>query len=300
MVFNSTGEKDTTRTILYDGSNNDIGNTEFTSLDERPWDSYRSNVTKVTFENSIVPKSTDFWFTYFSNLSSINNIELLDTSNVISMKSMFGACSSLSSLDLSTFDTGSVTNMYSMFYLCTSLKNLKVNGFDTHKVTNMAQMFGCCINLDVLDLSSFDTQNVTTMQNMFFGHSSTGDMKLKEIKGLEGFDTSKVENMSTMFQRCINFKELDLRNFNTEKVSSMSTMFFHCDSLERIYVSDNFVTTSVSASNGMFQHCRMLVGNTGTKYDSSKYDVSMAKIDTAVYDEDYNLISGTPGYFSTK
>ena len=303
MVFNSTREKDNTRTILYDGTNNDIGNTEFTKSADRPWHDYRSNVTSVTFKNSVVPKITACWFTSFSNLSSINGIKLLDTSNVTSMYGMFAGCSSLSSLDLSSFDTSNVNNIKQMFQQCGNLKSLNISNFETKNVTTMRSMFAGCLSLESLDLSSFNTSNVIDMYGMFAGNQ-TVTMNLKTIKGLEGFDTQKVENMGSMFQACRYLEELDLMSFNTENVTSMFVMFNSCDSLKKIYVSDSFVTTSVTDSRGMFQYCNSLVGNNGTKFISSTNDASMdatmAKIDTAVYDSEYNLISGTPGYFSTK
>ena len=352
MVFNSTGEKDTTRTILYDGSNNDIGQIMFSQPTEIPWKDYQSRVTKVTIADVIAPLYTGLWFYGLTNFTTINNIEKLDTSNTVSMRNMFRAATAIEHLDLSSFDTGNVTDMFYMFAHCTNLKNvdvtnfetskvttmnsmfmncpvlekldvsgfntsevtnmnsmffnclaleeLDVSGFNTSKVEDMLQMFSCCINLEYIDVSSFDTHNVTIMRGMFMSTGGVGDMKLKKIKGLEGFDTKNVENMQSMFQRCTYLEELDLRNFNTEKVSNMSYMFSNCFSIKTIYVSNNFTTDLVTTSDYMFSRCSLLVGNNGTRHDETNIDVSMAKIDTAVYDSNNNLVSGTPGYFSTK
>ena len=45
---------------------------------------------------------------------------------------MFNGCSSLKSIDLSSFNTTNVNNMWSMFYGCSSLKkeNVKINKTD--------------------------------------------------------------------------------------------------------------------------------------------------------------------------
>ena len=45
------------------------------------------------------------------------------------MERMFGGCSSLKSLDLSSFDTTNVNNMDDMFWNCSSLKkeNVKIS-----------------------------------------------------------------------------------------------------------------------------------------------------------------------------
>ena len=54
---------------------------------------------------------------------------------------LFGACSSLTSLNLSNFNTNNVTNMCSMFYNCSSLTTLNLSNFNTNKVTNLEYMF---------------------------------------------------------------------------------------------------------------------------------------------------------------
>ena len=52
--------------------------------------------------------------------------------------------------------------------------------------------------------------------------------KLKEVKGLEIFITSKVRRMKAMFQYCSEFLYLDVSNFDTPKVNNMSYMFNKC------------------------------------------------------------------------
>ena len=108
---------------------------------------------------------------------------------------MFHGCSSLASLDLSSFDTSSVTDMRSMFTLCSSLTSLDLSSFDTSRVrymghkepgTNEGGMFALCESLASLDLSSFDTSNVTDMSCMFYYCSSLASLDLSS------FDTSKV------------------------------------------------------------------------------------------------------------
>ena len=59
-----------------------------------------------------------FLFYRFSKLTEIENINLLDTSNVTNMWYMFRECSSLTSLDVSNFDTSKVTEMVTMFCEC--------------------------------------------------------------------------------------------------------------------------------------------------------------------------------------
>ena len=56
--------------------------------------------------------------------------------------------------------------------------------------------------------------------------------KLKEIKGINKFNTNQVTNMRTMFQKCNELEYLDLSNFDTSKVNDMGWMFFNCQKLK--------------------------------------------------------------------
>jgi len=49
---------------------------------------------------------------------------------------MFSGCSSLTSLDLSSFNTENVTNMGAMFYNCSRLTNLNLYNFDMSGLTS--------------------------------------------------------------------------------------------------------------------------------------------------------------------
>ncbi len=58
--------------------------------------------------------SSDLFFG-FSNLQEIEHLEYLDTSNVTDMSKMFYDCTSLTTLDLSSFNTSNVTVSFYMF-----------------------------------------------------------------------------------------------------------------------------------------------------------------------------------------
>ena len=119
--------------------------------------------------------SGDF-LTNKSNLKTIKKLKGLDTSNVTNMINMFKSCSSLTSLDLSSFNTSKVNNMHDMFASCSSLTSLDLSNLDTSNVTNMNSMFNGCSSLTSLDLSNFNTSNVTDMHFMFSNCSSLTDV----------------------------------------------------------------------------------------------------------------------------
>ena len=69
--------------------------------------------------------------------------------------------------------------------------------------------------------------------------------KLKEIKGIEKFNTINVTSMGSMFQQCKNLEFLDLSNFNTSNTINMSYMFNKCSKLKVIDGIYKFITNEV-------------------------------------------------------
>ena len=67
----------------------------------------------------------------------------------------------------------------------------------------------------------------------------SGCSKLKEIKGINIFNTSKVNNMSFMFSDCSSLVSIDLSSFNTSNVNDMNCMFFKCSLLKKENIKIN-------------------------------------------------------------
>ena len=202
-------------------------------------------------------------FRNFQNLTEIENINLLDTSNVTDMSAMFSECSRLTSLDVSNFDTSQVTSMSSMFYKCSKLISLDVSKFDTSKVTNMNSMFDSCSSLTNLNLSKFDTSKVTNMASMF------DDCRSLTSLDVSNFDTSQVKKMGYIFSSCNRLTSLDLSKFDTSNVTDMSDMFYSCYSLTSLDVS-KFDTSEVTNMSGMFSKCTRLISLDVSNFDTSK------------------------------
>lgn len=188
------------------------------------------------FSGSDTTEYSDFFFL----LHSIEGLDLLDTSNVTNMASMFAYCENLKSLDLLSFDTSKVTNMGSMFFNCSSLGSLLIEGFNTGACTDMSSMFYSCFSLPAIDVGSFDTSNVTDMSKMFFF-----DINLKELD-LSSFNTSKVVTMESMFARCENLKMLDLRSFTVTKDTLTDDMLINMPALEEISFGKSFAAGDMS------------------------------------------------------
>ncbi|MEX1499158.1 BspA family leucine-rich repeat surface protein, partial [Enterococcus sp. C65] len=146
-----------------------IGAGELSSSAESPWNSDKVDseaIKKVVLSGKVVaPENASLLFTGTSNTGDLTNVteieglSQLDTSNVTDMRSMFYGMSSVTSLDVSGFDTGNVTDMKSMFNGMSSVTSLDVSGFDTSNVTDMEYMFRHMSSVTSLDLSNFDTSN---------------------------------------------------------------------------------------------------------------------------------------------
>ena len=181
---------------------------------------------------------------------------------VTDMNSMFYACSSLTSLDLSGLNTENVTDMNYMFYACSSLTSLDLSGLNTENVTDMNSMFGSCNSLTSLDVSHFNTSNVTIMWNMFVSCENLTSLDVSH------FNTENVTDMNDMFGYCHKLTSLDVSGWNTSNVTDMSSMFSSCSSLISLDLS-NFDTSNVTDMNYMFNSCSSL-----TTLDLSGWDTS--------------------------
>ena len=234
--------------------------------------------------------------TQFFKLTSIENLTLLDTSNVTNMRYMFYDCTKLKNLDLSTFNTINATDMGFMFAGCPDVASFDLSEFDTTNVTDTSSMFSGCYGLTSLDLSGFDTTNVTDMNDMFEDCSALTNLDLSTFNttnvtdmhymfsGCSGltnlnvstFNTTNVTAMNGMFEYCSGLTSLDVPGFDTTNATGMGYMFANCSGLTSLDLS-TFNTTNVTNMNGMFLGCSKLV----TIYASDKWNTD--KVDNSIY-----------------
>lgn len=236
------------------------------------WGTYAAEIKKVVFKAGFRDEThwtCSNWFNGCTNLTRIEGIENLNTSNVKNMSGMFAKCSNLETLDLSHFNTENVTTMAQMFYGCTKLHNLNIDNFNTENVSYMNGMFEGCSGLDTLDLSHFNTRYVrkSGFNYMFNGCSSLSSLDVSN------FTTDKPSmQLDGLFKGCSSLQTLDLSSFSTGGASSVTDMFDGCSALRTIYVSDLFKFNGVSSSN-MFRNCENLKGAIDfiPQYKDSKY-----------------------------
>ena len=224
------------------------------------WGTYAAEIKKVVFKAGFRDEThwtCSKWFSGCTNLTSIEGIENLNTSNVKYMNEMFGQCSNLETLDLSHFNTENVVNMSNMFNGCTKLHKLNISSFNTENVTNMYGMFYGCSSLETLDLSHFNTRYVRKdgMNYMFNGCSSLSSLDVSN------FITDKNSmQLDGLFQGCSSLQTLDLSSFDTRGAGSVNYLFDGCSALRTIYVSEDFIIPYRVKSSNMFRDCHLLKG----------------------------------------
>ena len=215
----------------------------------------RKKIKTVVFDESFKdarPKVCQGWFGYFEALTMIKHLDYLNTSEVETMQSMFSFCTSLETLDLSSFNTEKVTDMQTMFKGSTNLRTIKLpKGFIGSSVTDLNEMFNDCTSLTELDLSGSSVEKVQNMMGMFNGCKALSNLNLS------GFNTENVTSMEAMFRECSSLRSLDLRSFNTRKVTAMHNMFYGCTNLESVDLS-SFDTENVESMGSIFFKCTKL------------------------------------------
>ena len=131
---------------------------------------------------------------------------------------------------------------------------------------NISSCYKMFYEIIALNSSNFDTSKMTDMSWMF-----DNCLNLTTLD-LSNFDTSNVTNMSYMFSECQSLISLDLSNFNTSKVTDMSYMFSYCSRLISLDLS-SFDTSNVTDMSYMFEDCSGL-----TLLDLSSFNTSKVTI----------------------
>ena len=174
--------------------------------------------------------NSSFLFYEIPSLTNIN-FENFDTTFVNDMSHMFGNLTNLSNADVSSFNTSNVTSMNSLFEGCQKLENINVTNWDTRNLIDMRYIFIDCYELTSLDLSNWDTSKVEKMVYAFCFASN-----LREIKGIENWDTSNVTSFEGMFNST-KITSFDGSKWKTDINTSIRVMFVNCASLTTLNLS---------------------------------------------------------------
>ena len=159
---------------------------ESTGASDIPWSSdsaVRNSILSANFESSFhdfKPTSTAYWLSNLSYLSSVTNLENLDTSEATSLAYMFGYSGSNSSVtaidygNIKSLDVSNATTLHGMF-TCTAeyatTINLDLAGWDLSSASDLGNMFddfGEYAKQITMDLKNWKVPNVSSIYHMFW------------------------------------------------------------------------------------------------------------------------------------
>lgn len=262
------------------------------------WESYiypgnENKITTVTFTTSVKnakPTSGYHFFYNLYNLTTINNLSYLKTSEMVNMEGMFYNCAKLTSLDISYFNTEKVKYMKEMFAECRALEKLMLpNSFgSTWTTTSMRSLFYNCQALkEIKGVTYFNTTSVTDMSCMFYNCKNLDMTKL-----VEDLDTRYATDLSYMFYGCKKLTTLKINDqgyiWDKDSWQNVSNMFANCSNLKTIYCKEDWSKLSITNGWAMFDGCTSLVGGKGTKAYDAGVGLSAAHPDNSL----------VPGYFT--
>lgn len=183
----------------------------------------------------------------------------------------------------------------------TNFQKVKVPKITAPALKNTSYMFSGMNRVTEFDIDDFDTSSVENMSHMFSNnrdyfmpketvvHFNLDTSSVKDLSYflyhartwhpvVNTFDTRNVTNMASTFEEVWASPELDLTSWDTSKVTNMTKLFYDSSYIEKIYVSDTFVTTNVTQSDGIFGgYFSNLKGQQGTSVPG--HDISYARID---------------------
>ena len=200
---------------------------------------------------------------FLQPMNNINNYNEIGNGNIVQMASV---SDETLNLNISNIDTSKVINMKEILYepgeFIESVNNINnLNEYNTIDNGDIVQKIAVGDKGLILDLSNFDTSRVNDMSSMFSGSRAT-------TLDLSSFDTSKVTNMSSMFSGSA-ATALDLSSFDTSKVTNMDSMFSYSNA-PNLNLS-SFDTSNVTNMSYMFQN------SVATTLDLSNFNTNNVK-----------------------
>ena len=255
------------------------------------WYDKREKIKKVVFDASFAnarPTSCYYWFAVCSNLTTIEGIEYLNTEKVTDMNSMFFHCSSLTSLNLTSFNTANVTDMGYMFNGCSALTTIFASDkFVTDLVTKSTDMFSGCKNLigAIIYAGNKTDKNYANYQTGYFTPKGgfPGYAKFDEGTGTLTFTSgpSKPEGAYDLNEgsyypgwwpsqrRKIKTVVFDA-SFANARPTSCYCWFSGCNNLTEIKGIEYLNTENVTNMGFMFNSCKVLTSLNLSNFNTEK------------------------------
>ena len=153
-----------------------------------------SSLTQIVGLETLDTSSCDYFGSMFYNCSSLKELDLrtIDATHVQVMCYLFRNCSSLEKLDVTGpgWRTEELVGAVNAFEGCSSLKSLDLSSWDTSKTVTLYRAFAGCSSLEYLDLSGIDTSVMHGYSGIFIGCDNLKTVKLGEKFSFAGDGTN--------------------------------------------------------------------------------------------------------------
>ncbi|WP_181401510.1 BspA family leucine-rich repeat surface protein [Apilactobacillus kunkeei] len=204
-----------------------------------------------------LPTNASYTFGNFNNLTNIEGLEKVDTSNTKIMDGLFAEDHNLENgIDISNWNTTNVVSMNQMFNADKKINSINLNGIDTSRVENMYGMFANCYNLESVNgINELDYSNVTNMKYWFAYDVSLDTLDLSNVSA------PNVQNVDYMFINDVKLRYLDLSKFSTKNIDNGKMFWFQVEQPYEDFPYNN-------QPDKIKSHLIFLV--TGTNFDGRK------------------------------
>jgi len=210
-----------------------------------------------------------------TSLTTINNVEYWDTSNITSFVNTFDGTSF--NQDIGGWEVSGVTDMSFMFFNNATF-NQDISGWNVSNVTNMSGMFNNA-TLFNQDIGSWNVSNVTDMSFMFSNATS-----FNQDIGL--WNVSNVTNMYLMFNGVVFFNQ-PIGGWNVSNVTDMSYTFNGATSFNQPLSGWN--VSNVTNMPGMFNGATLFNQDIGSWNVSNVTDMSNMFVGSTSFNQDISL-----------
>lgn len=148
-----------------------------------------------------------------------------------------------------------------------------LSGLDVSHLPTLNKLLNYTNDVATLDVSNLDVTHVTSISGMFSsGNAPSPQYRgLQHVIGLHKWDTSKIRDMSKLFDDDTNLKDADVEKWDTSDAIDMSDMFAGCTSLSGLLNLSRWNTVNVKNMSAMFRI---------TAVDSNNFSVNLSSFNT--------------------
>ena len=260
------------------------------------WDNSNAKIKTVNFDSSFKdykPYKLSYFFAGMIQLTSIINIQFLNTSETTNMQGMFAGCSAITRLDFYYLNTQNVVNFNDMFNGCKKLNTIYIGAlWNTNKATSSYGMFQDCKSIVGGAGTTYDANHTDasyahadqgaanpgylTGRFMSYANFNNGTLtfyydNISSTRAGTNYEMNEGSNdpaWSSVGSQITNVK-FDPSFAETRRTTTCK-WFSGCTNLTSITGWENLNTSEVTNMREMFSDCRKITNLNLNKFNTSK------------------------------